>query len=153
MAANSYGAGGMGGAMVLCIVGAGLILVQGVYDLALGSLLQSPLFGALTISAQVLGAYGVLDAIVLEVLAAALYFAPQRHLTVGVGMMTFALLSIYAGGGLLLGAFLCYMASLIAIFATVPATPRPSEVALPPEAAEDPVLEADLRESDVSRTP
>lgn len=147
------GAGGTGGAMVLCMVGAALILLQGVYDLALGSLLESPLFGVLSVPAQAIGAFGVFTAIVLEVLALALYFEPHRHLALGVGIMTVALLSLFAGGGLLLGTFLCYAGSLIAIFASVPAKPRAKEVSLPPEAMDDPVLEADLRDSGGSATP
>jgi hypothetical protein len=133
--------------MVLCIVGALLILVQSVDLVLVGRFFQSPTWGVLGVSITVLGGFGILLAILLEIFAMALYFAPNRHLTLGVGMMTFSLLSLYSGGGVILGFLLCYVAGLIAIFATPPSVVRGGTPVVAPEAADDPVIEADLLDS------
>jgi hypothetical protein len=135
---------------VLCILGALLILAQSL-DLALvGRFFQSPTWGILGVSVAVLGGFGVALAVMLEILAVVLYFAPHRHLVLGVGMMTLSVLSLYSGGGVILGFLLCYVASLIAIFARPPRVLRAGTPAMVLDAAEDPVIEADLLDSGVA---
>ena len=138
------GAGGTGGALVICTLGVALILVQSIYDIVFSSPPAATLGGTLSISAAVVGVVGLVGAVLMEVLGIAIYFAPERHRVLGVGIMTLSLLSFYSGGGYLLGGFLCYVASLIAIFASIRTAARPARFSLPAEAAEDPVLEADL---------
>ena len=128
-------------------MGAFLILLQSLYLAAFGSFFSTSTWGVLGLSVQELGGFGILVAVLLEVFAISLYFAPDRHLFLGVGMLTLSLLSAYSGGGLILGSFLCYIASVIAIFSHPPPTLRRSPVISAPEAQEDPVIEADLLDS------
>ncbi len=141
---QGHGAGGTGGAMALTIIGAALILVQSVYDVAFGRGLFYPVWGSVDFSLRVLGGFGVAFAILLEIFAAALYFAPRHHVFLGVAILTLSLLSLYTGGGFVVGAFLAYVGSLIAVFASVAPVRRESNAPMPAEAADDPVLEADL---------
>lgn len=141
---QGHGAAGTGGAMALTVIGAALILIQSVYNIAFGRFLFYPVWGGPDVSLRVLGGLGVAIAILLEIFAAALYFAPRHHVFLGVAILTLALLSLYTGGGFLAGAFLAYVGSLIAVFASVAPARRAWNAPMPAEAVDDPVIEADL---------
>ncbi|HYA70410.1 MAG TPA: hypothetical protein VEH28_03485 [Thermoplasmata archaeon] len=146
------GSGGTLGAMVMTLVGAALIFLQSVELLLVGSFYKVPLWGSLDLTATDLGGFGLFVAFALILLAILLFFVPGRHLVLGVGMLTFSLLSLYSGGGAILGFLLCYVASLIAIFARPRLVARAVPRVRSAEAAEDPVVEADLLDSGFAPT-
>ena len=137
-------ASGLGGAMVLCVIGAILILVESVALLLAGSAYDFPSWGVFESSLVIVGGLGILVAVLIVAFAILLYALPQHHMVFGVGLLTLSVLSINSGGGVFLGFLLSYVGSLIAIFARPPNVVRTMDPDLAAAAESDPVVEADL---------
>ena len=135
---------GLGGALDLSLIGAVLILVESVALILAGAFYQVPVLGFLSTSFVVVGAFGVALAVLIAVLAVLLYLLPRQHLVLGVALLSLSVLSLDAGGGAFLGFLLCYVGSLIAIFARPPSGVRTMSPELAAAAENDPVVEADL---------
>ena len=147
------GSGGTRGALVMAVIGALLIFFQSLGLVFVGALVPALTWGDLGLSFGVLGWFGILVALLLVALSVWLYSAPEQHLILGVGMLTLAVLSLYSGGGLILGFLLSYVGSLLAIFARPPTAFRGAVPILSPQAQDDPVVEADLIDSGFAPQP
>jgi hypothetical protein len=104
--------------------------------------------GWLSPSPQVSGSIVFIEGALLLALSLIALAWRGWHRSVGVGALTIGLLSLFSGGGFLVGAFLAYFGGIIAIYHTPP--PERSPIVGPsPESPEyDPVVEADLRGSE-----
>ena len=136
------------GAVLLSAIGACLLELEGVYLSLLGG--STPLTGGLVpasatgTSPEVLGVLALVEATVVLALSFLVYTSPGTHLFVGVAGLTIALLSLYSGGGFLIGAFLIYVGGVVTIYHRPGRRPRPAPPIAPEEVEDDPVVEADL---------
>ncbi|MGI0071731.1 MAG: hypothetical protein ACRECT_06665 [Thermoplasmata archaeon] len=148
--ASRLGGSGIVAAMVLCAVAAVLILFESEYWFAFGASIQTPWWIGTTLTAQQVGAFGVVDGLFLVAVGVLLLLVPRHHAILGVGILTLALLSLFIGGGFLVGAFLGYAASLFAIFTRPLPAPLPHPTRSVLVDMDDPVAEADLIDSERS---
>jgi len=139
---------GTRGAVLIGIVGAILVLLQSSYLALLGSSVPlTPTLYGIGLSLQAIGWLGLAEGAALVLFAVLLSFNPHRHMWAGIGLMTLGLVSLYGGGGFVLGALLCWVAGLLAIMARPGETNRRSWNVDLSTLEEDPVIEADLLDS------
>lgn len=124
------------GATVLGAVGAMLIVLEGVsLTSPSGPFMPTnwPVFAlglsvsttALAIFSIVLGSLGLAFTLLV-------YLWPDAHTFSGIGAITIALLSLFSGGGFLLGALLLWLGGVLAIYFGL-RTSFPEEMARPPD--------------------
>jgi hypothetical protein len=139
------------GAVGLSVVGAIFLELEGIYVSLLGGSfsLTNDLVpsGPLVPSPAVLGVLALVEAAVALALAVLVYTSPGTHTFAGIASLTVALLSLYSGGGFLIGAFLVYVGGVIAVYHGTGRRRRPPVPAELEESDEDPVVEADLLDS------
>ncbi|MCI4350484.1 MAG: hypothetical protein L3K15_03100 [Thermoplasmata archaeon] len=134
-------------ASFLAGLGGGFILLEGAARAALGLTIETGSTGAFGITAEGVGFLAGIEGTVIVLLAGLLYFMPEAHRGLGIGILTFSLLSLSVGGGFLIGALVGWLGGVAAIVA------RPSPM---PEGEadddwdsdlDDPVVEADLADA------
>jgi hypothetical protein len=133
--------------MLLLVAGSVLVLIEGVYLAAYGTAspysYPSPL-GLVLPTTPVAGVLSAIGGAIGLALGALVVARPDYHTLVGAGSLTIGLLTVYAGGGFLIGSTLLYVGGLLALYYE----PQPVSVAeaeLPEEPLdEDPVVEADI---------
>jgi hypothetical protein len=131
------------------ILGSGsalLIALQSIYEIAYGGGAASWNVYGIAVALPTLGAIGGFESAVLLGASLLLYEFPHLHSTAGVALLTFALLSLFSGGGFILGALCGYVAGLLALSFSPGPRRRPTPESLR-EASEDPVAEADVLDS------
>jgi hypothetical protein len=130
-------------AIFLSALGGLLVLTEGVALAILGITIGADTTGVLGFSVEGLGIVAILEGTMILLLTGLLFFIPEAHRGLGIGLLTFSLLSLSVGGGFLLGALVGWLGGVAAIVA------RPSP---PPEGEadddwesdfDDPVVEAD----------
>ena len=131
------------GATVLGAAGGVLIALQSLYLAVYGNYLTPFGWSGLSISGNALGGVGLLESTAIVALSVLLYAMPYRHAMIGVGMVTFALLSLASGGGFVIGAFLAWVAGVMGVMLFPAPRRQPSPESIR-EAADDPVAEADV---------
>jgi hypothetical protein len=114
MAENSEGDEFSMLAVVTVLIAAILVFVEGVFLLAVGSVLGSisPSVGG---AVGGLGFLGVVLALVLGAMAIALYRFPDSSRVIGVVVLLVSLVSFFAGGGFFLGLILGVIGGIAAI--------------------------------------
>ncbi len=100
------------GAAVLCIIGGVLILAYGALIVGLGaSGMASTLNitqpgvtpGFISAALEALGVWGIICGIVVIVMGLLVYTRPRHHVAWGLLAILFSILSIFGGGGLIIG--------------------------------------------------
>jgi hypothetical protein len=133
---------------MLIAVGAVLIALEGLYLVVAGP--TTSYFGSLAtggtfvVSTTALGVLAVLAGLSGSGLAAMVSARPDHHTFVGGASLTIALLSLFAGGGFLLGAALLYVGGCLALYYRPAPALSPQEDAPDDVLDEDPVVEADM---------
>lgn len=152
MASPSVSASGPGsksgypvGAAVLNVVGGLLMMLEGVYFAAYGSSIPS---GSLIPSLRVSGYLAVVEGALVLGLGLLVFTWPSWHRVVGIGSISLGLLSLFSGGGFLLGAFLAWIGGVIAIYHAPRHTGLNAEASLSEATDLDPVVEADILDSE-----
>jgi hypothetical protein len=114
MAENSYGDEFSVLAVVLVLLAAILIFLEGLSFLAIGSAIGSfsPTLGG---AVSGLGFLGVLLGLILGGMAVVLYRTPDASRIAGIVVMLGSFLSLFAGGGFYLGLILGIVGGIIAI--------------------------------------
>ena len=136
--------------MVPLVVAAILMMLEGVYFIAYGSTISFSSIipsGATIPSLYVSGYLAFLEGALLLVLAVIAVSWRGSHRLVGVGSLTIGLLSLFSGGGFLIGAALAYVGGIIAVYHSPPTLATPVADASPESPDYDPVIEADLNAS------
>ena len=129
--------------------GALLIAIESFAYLAFARQLGAYTWGSWAVNHRALGAAGMTEAIALVAVIGGLYLVPRSHAAWGVLMITLALLSLYAGGGFVLGAVLGWVGGVLAIgYRSNGWLPGGRSVS-PRDVEEDPVIEADLADAEV----
>jgi hypothetical protein len=135
------------GAVVPLLIGALLMMLEGVYLIAYGSSITfSALIpaGATIPSLYVSGYLAFVEGALLLVLSMMAVAWRGAHRFVGVGSLTIGLLSLFSGGGFWIGAAFAYVGGVIAIYHT-PTSAASPDVGPSPESPDyDPVIEADM---------
>jgi hypothetical protein len=132
--------------VVLGITGAVLIALESIYQIAYGSSLVTLNGLGLAYSVRTLGVFGAFESVLLVVFCVLLFEYPHLHKTCGVALLTLAVLSLFSGGGLLLGTLCSYVAGVLSVFLFPVPRRRPTAASLR-DSAEDPVAEADVLDS------
>lgn len=131
------------GATVLGAVGALLIVLEGVFLTVAGSSLMPISWTVFALSTTVSTSVVAAVTIGLGGLALALtllvYLWPETHTFGGIGMISIASLSLFSGGGLLLGALMLWVGGVLAIYFGRQ-TGIPEDVARPQDRFEDDML-------------
>lgn len=107
------------GAAILSAAGALLIVLEGIYLLSSRGIPSTNGFypsDFLIPSVQVAANIALLEGAVALGLALMVYERPRSDTFVGVALLTIALLSLFIGGGFLLGAMLVYVGGIMAIY-------------------------------------
>ncbi len=134
------------GVCVLSAFGGALIFFEGLFAWV-GALQLDSGYGATTFGTPpAVGPLGLVLGVFTIALAFALLVNPRNHTGLGIGLITFALLSLFFGGGFFLGALFAYAGGVLAILLT----PRPGPPVTAPaieSELDDPVVEADLVDS------
>ncbi|HYA70296.1 MAG TPA: zinc ribbon domain-containing protein [Thermoplasmata archaeon] len=103
-------------AAVLSIIGGIFILLGGLAEIAIGSYASSAGYGALGGAAAGLGALGLLMGILILVLGILLLSNPGSHVTYGVLIIVFALISLVSFfGGFFIGFLLALIGGILAL--------------------------------------
>lgn len=132
------------GVVSLGLSGAALIALQSTWAVLFGGLAESPQGPGWGLSIQVLGGLGLAEAVGLALASLFAYTLVRSHTTLGIVMISLSLLSLYSGGGLILGTLLGYVGGLLAIaYRPVGETVDIMNVNLD-EVRDDPVAEAEL---------
>ena len=144
---SGSGSGYPPAAVVPLIMAAVLMMLEGLYLVAYGSNLTfSTLIpsGSTIPSLYYSGYVAFLEGVLVLVLAIVAVAWRGWHRFAGVGSITLGLLSLFSGGGFLLGAFLAYVGGVIAVYhnpvSVASSTAGPSHDS--PDY--DPVIEADM---------
>ncbi len=130
-------------ACILSVLGGSLIGLEGVLFLAGWGFYVPPVLPGPAISPGGLGGMAVGVAVAVVLLSFLLLFWPQAHVTVGIGIVTFGLLSLPLGGGFFLGAMVAWVGGVLAILYVPRLVANPTTV-IEEEPFVDPVEEADL---------
>jgi hypothetical protein len=106
------------GATVLGAIGAMLIVLEGIFFVADGpNITPAHIFGyGLAISAAGMGIIAIIEGCLALGLLLFVYAEPGGATLVGIGTISLALLSLFIGGGFLLGALLLWAGGVMAIF-------------------------------------
>jgi hypothetical protein len=116
------------GAFVIGAAGAVLIVLEGVYIMTIGvSLAGNDLIptGLLVTSFEQLGVLTVIGGALALGLMLLVYARPNTHTFVGVGTISLGVLSLFSGGGFLLGAFLLWAGGVMAVYRGLRSGPGP----------------------------
>jgi hypothetical protein len=116
--------------MVLAIIGGVFILLGGLFELAVASVISAFTFGVVGGSLVAFGALGTVLGILIIVLAALLYVNTEHHTIFGVLILVFSVISLTSFlGGFVLGFILALIGGILAI--TWKPTPAPVYYAAP----------------------
>lgn len=127
------------GATVLGAVGAILIVLEGVWLTSTGNPFMPtswPVFAlGLSVSTSAMAILSILFGGLGLALTLLVYLWPDVHTFTGIGTITIASLSLFTGGGFLLGALLLWVGGILAIY--FGRASFPEEVARPPDRFDD----------------
>ncbi len=134
------------GVCILSAFGGALIFFEGLFAWV-GALQLDFGYGATSFGTPpTVGPLGCLLGVFTIALAFALLLIPRSHTGLGIGLVTFALLSLFFGGGFFLGALFAYAGGVLAILVAPRAGPPVPAPSIESE-LDDPVVEADLVDS------
>jgi hypothetical protein len=126
------------GVTVLGAIGAILIVLEGVFFV--GTLDYIPpafIFGyGVTVSAATMGLIAIIEGSLALCLMLLVYAEPGAHVLVGIGAISLALLSLFTGGGFLLGALILWVSGAVTIYFGL-REGEPETVASPADRFED----------------
>ena len=129
------------------LVGALLMMLEGVLFAAYGGGWQSVGLipsGGFIPSVQTSGYLLFVEGALLLVLLLGVLNSPSTHRFVGVAALTLGLLSLFSGGGFLVGAATAYLGGVLAVFFQPTPVPVPPIQVAPDRDDYDPVIEADV---------
>ncbi len=132
---------GSTGAAVICIIGGMLILAYGALILELGAsgmastlniTEQGVTPGFISTALEALGVWGIICGIIVIVMGVLVYSRPRHHVAWGLLAILFSILSIFGGGGLIIGLIIGIIGGIWAAVWKLPAEAEP--IALGPGA-------------------
>ncbi|HZY92446.1 MAG TPA: hypothetical protein VFG07_06720 [Thermoplasmata archaeon] len=135
------------GACLLTVLGGAFILLEGAAELVGAVAFGPSLTTGVGIDLAGIGGLNAFEGLLLILLAFALLFNPRNHTGIGIGVLTFAMLSLLTGGGFYLGALLAYFGGVLGILFAYRPVASPNVALERIEEFDDPVAEADLIDS------
>ncbi|HYK93496.1 MAG TPA: hypothetical protein VEY07_05580 [Thermoplasmata archaeon] len=132
------------GACVLSAIGGALIALEGAVLVALASPPIVPASSAIANAVGATGGIDIFEGVAVILLSFGLLFVPSSHKGIGIGILTFALLSLLTGGGFYLGALFGYFGGVLGILFVPSLRIAPATASATAEEFDDPVIEADL---------
>ena len=137
------------GACIFSASSGALLAVEGGLLALASTATTNPVLTSVSSSLGAAGAIDVFEGVVLILLAFGLLFNPRSHTGIGIAVLTFALLSVFTGGGFYLGALLGFLGGVLGIIFKPRLQVEASDSQTSEEEFDDPVEEADLVDAGV----